>query len=187
MTIIVDVLAGVAPYDGAEDCDGYLREMHGLTHRTIKKVTEDIQRRNHFNTAISAIMEQVNALYQWKGEKSGQGGAVFREAVESVLCLLSPFAPHLCEELWERLGMSEPLYRSKWPACRAEALKVDEVFIVVQVNGKVRSRLGVAADAGEEEVRKTALLDDKVQEWIGEKDIKKVVFVPKRLMNLVVG
>jgi len=182
-----DVLAGVAPYDGAEGCDGYLREMHGLTHRTIKKVTEDIQRRNHFNTAISAIMEQVNALYQWKGEKSGKNASVFREAVESVLCLLSPFAPHLCEELWERLGMSEPLYRTKWPACREEALKVDEVFIVVQVNGKVRSRLGVAADAGEEEVRKTALLDDKVQEWIGEKAIKKVVFVPKRLMNLVVG
>ncbi|MFQ5586200.1 MAG: leucine--tRNA ligase [Thermodesulfobacteriota bacterium] len=183
----IDDLKGVEAYDGSGELHGYLREMHGLTHRTIKKVTEDIQRRFHFNTAISAVMELVNALYQWKGEKNGMAAPVLRESVEAVILLLSPFAPHLCEELWERLGKHEPLYRSKWPSYREEALKVDEVLIVVQVNGKMRSRVGVPADAGEEEVKGVVLDDAKVGEWIGGKEIRKTIYVSKKLMNLVVG
>ena len=187
----MDSLRGGAAYDGSctdsGELEGYLREMHGLTHRTIKKVTEDIQRRFHFNTAISSIMELVNALYQWKGGRSGQAASVFRESVEAVVLLLSPFAPHLCEELWERLGNVDPLYSSRWPSYREEALKVDEVLIVVQINGKMRSRITVPAEAGEELVKEAALSDPKMEEWIGDREIRKVIYVPKRLMNLVVG
>jgi leucyl-tRNA synthetase len=187
----IDSLRGVSAYDGSCDDSGkledYLREMHGLTHRTIKKVTEDIQRRFHFNTAISSIMELVNALYQWKGGRSGQAASVFRESVEAVVLLLSPFAPHLCEELWERLGNVDPLYSSRWPSYREEALKVDEVLIVVQINGKMRLRITVPAEAGEDLVKEAALSDPKMEEWIGDREIRKVIYVPKRLMNLVVG
>ncbi|NOS35797.1 MAG: class I tRNA ligase family protein, partial [Deltaproteobacteria bacterium] len=183
----MDSLKEGAAYDGSGELEGYLREMHGLTHRTIKKVTEDIQRRFHFNTAISSIMELVNALYQWKGGRSDQAASVLRESVDAVVLLLSPFAPHLCEELWERLGNVDPLYSSRWPSYREEALKVDEVLIVVQINGKMRLRITVPAEAGEELVKEAALSDPKMEEWIGDREIRKVIYVPKRLMNLVVG
>lgn len=183
----MDSLVGVAAYDGSEELEGYLKEMHGLTHRTIKKVTEDIEKRLHFNTAISSIMELVNALYQWKGERNDLAASLFRESVEAVVLLLSPFAPHLCEELWERLGTGKPLYATRWPSYREEALKVDEALIIVQINGKMRSRLTVPADASEEQVKEAALSDPKMGEWIGGREIRKVIYVPKRLINLVVG
>ncbi|MFQ5329957.1 MAG: class I tRNA ligase family protein, partial [Thermodesulfobacteriota bacterium] len=146
-----------------------------------------IDKRLHFNTAISSIMELVNALYQWKGERNDLAASLFRESVEAVVLLLSPFAPHLCEELWERLGTGKPLYATRWPSYREEALKVDEALIIVQINGKMRSRLTVPADASEEQVKEAALSDPKMGEWIGGREIRKVIYVPKRLINLVVG
>ncbi len=181
-----ETLRGVEPYDGSKNLDGYLREIHRITHRTIKKVTEDIENRFHFNTAISAIMEMVNALYQHKWSKGDSlSASVFREAVESVIILLSPFAPHICEEVWERLGGDVPLFRSKWPSYSEDALKVDEVLVVVQINGKVRAKLSVPADSAEEDVKETVLTDSKISGWMKEKKIKKVIYVANKLMNIV--
>jgi len=190
----LDALKGSEPYSANTGgaLEGDLKDLHQTTHRTIKKVTDDIEKRFHFNTAISSVMELVNALYLFrqKGDLSARGemaGKVFRESVETVVLLLSPFAPHVTEELWARLGGAAPLYKTRWPAYSEDSLVVDEVTIVVQINGKVRARLQAPADAGKEEVEALALKDEKVAEWTEGKTIRKVVFVPNRLLNVVVG
>jgi leucyl-tRNA synthetase len=189
------LLDGITPYDPATDgpLEGPERELRRAAHGAVKKVTEDIGQRFHFNTAISSIMELVNALYLYLpglGAGKGRGGAkavkVFRESVEAVVLLLSPFAPHMAEELWQRLGKSPRLYRCPWPAFDAGALAREDADIVVQVNGRLRGRIIVPADAPEETVRAIAMGDEKVAPWIGGKAIKKFVYVPGKLVNMVV-
>lgn len=189
-----DLLSGSTGYTPSADGElsGFFKEVHQTAHRTIKKVTEDIEKRFHFNTAISSIMELVNLLYQFRTRGAGSmedplAPKVFREAVESVVLLLSPFAPHISEELWERLGGKEPVFRTQWPSYSEGSLVTEEVTIVVQVNGKVRSRLSAPADATKEEVESIAMKDEKVSEWIKGKTVRKAVYVPNRLLNMVVG
>jgi leucyl-tRNA synthetase len=174
-----------ADWDLAED----LRALRRKTHATIKRVTEDIENRFHFNTAISAVMELVNLLYQVeekRREPDGHAAGVMREAVETVVILLSPFVPHICEELWEVLGHSESVSRVPWPGYDAEALKDEEVLMVVQVNGKLRGRVTVGVHASEGEIQEAVLANPRVQEALQGKKIKKLIFVPKKLVNLVV-
>lgn len=182
----IPIVKGVRPFEGGK-LDGTLREIRYRTHLTIKRVTEDVEERFHFNTAISAIMELVNTLYQWERKDDDLSRAVLREAIETILILLHPFAPHMTEELWERMGNQGFLLDRGWPICDEEALKREKVLIVVQVNGKVRSRIEVSADASEEEVKAVALSDKKVVGWIKDKEVKKVVYVPKRLISIVAG
>ncbi|MCR4286642.1 MAG: class I tRNA ligase family protein, partial [Deltaproteobacteria bacterium] len=136
--------------DGNLDREPLLKEIHRQTHKTIKKVTDDIGVRFHFNTALSSIMELVNALYQLLIQKadawSGLDKLVFRESVEAVVILLSPFAPHMSEELWKRLGKNTPLYKTPWPGYDEGALVQHEVSLVVQINGKVRAKVSVPPD-----------------------------------------
>ncbi|MEE9614526.1 MAG: leucine--tRNA ligase [Thermodesulfobacteriota bacterium] len=182
-----ELLKGSEPYTGGE-LDGPLKDARRQTHATIKKVTSDIEERFHFNTAISAIMELVNGLYQWKGNKKDPIElSVFREAVEAVLLLLSPFAPHMTEELWQGLGGGKALYETPWPSVDPAALVTEEVLIVVQINGKVRSRVNVPAGAERDTVESIVMKDEKVIEWTGGKTIKKFVYVPGRIVNMVVG
>ncbi|MFQ6112008.1 MAG: class I tRNA ligase family protein, partial [Nitrospinota bacterium] len=155
------------------------------THQTIRKVTEDIERRFHFNTAISAIMELTNTLSPFE-PRSPADAAALREAVESILKLLHPFAPHFTEELWEVLGHGEPLYKEPWPSFEPEVARDEELTVVVQVNGRVRSRLRVPAEIGEQELRELALADSKVKGWLSGKEVRRVVTVPKKLVNIVV-
>ncbi len=188
----LDALKGTQAYDAYKDgaLDGALKDLHQQTHRTIKKVTQDIEERFHFNTAISSIMELVNTLYQLQSGtdlKTNIGQKAFREAVESVVLLLSPFAPHISEELWERLGNATPVYDTPWPYLREDALAREEVTLVVQINGKVRSKVTVPVDAPEEEVREAVMKDDKTNEWIKGKEIKKFVYVPNKIVNMVVA
>jgi len=170
---------------------GPLKELHSATHRTIEKVTGDIGRRFHFNTAISSVMELVNAIYgALQSDKaplnSGAGTAIFREAVEAVVLLLSPFAPHITEELWARLGAEKPLYETSWPVVDKSALTREEVTLVVQINGKVRSRVQIPPGTGKEEVLEMAKKDAHLMEWIEGKEIKKVIYVPDKILNMVV-
>jgi leucyl-tRNA synthetase len=155
------------------------------THRTIKKVTEDIDGRFHFNTAISAIMELVNAIYSFKDKEGAP--EVLREGLETVVRLLAPFVPHIAEELWISLGHQAPLEASGWPIWDEAALVEDEILIVVQVNGKVRGKITVPADADEEFVRTAALDDENVQRFLEGKSVRKVVVVPGRLVSVVAG
>lgn len=166
---------------------GVNREMRRITHQTIKKVTEDISQRFNFNTAVSAIMELVNALYQYKEvPETDRDPAVLRESVELLLLLLAPFAPHITEELWEAIGHTESIHRQSWPDYDRKAIVEDEITIVVQINGKVRDRVVVPADITPEAMKETVLAQPRVQELTKGKNVVKVVTVPKKLVNIVV-
>lgn len=158
------------------------------THETIKKVTVDIEKRFHFNTAISSIMELVNTIYQTEIDKSDKVAlSILKEAIINVILLLSPFAPHICEELWERLGKRESIIKAPWPKYEEKLIEKEEVLIVVQVNGKVKSRITVAKDLSQKEIEDAALNDPKIKEIVSNKRILKTIYVPNRLINIVTG
>lgn len=156
------------------------------THMTIKKVTEDIEERFHFNTAISSIMELVNMLYQLRwDDKSAASMAVLKETIESLILLLSPFCPHICEEMWQTIGKTVSIAETSWPGFDMDIIQAEELLIVIQVNGKVRSKIIVEAEIDDESLKKAAVEDEKTKEWIRGKEIKKIIAVPKRLVNIV--
>ncbi|MBW2184333.1 MAG: class I tRNA ligase family protein [Deltaproteobacteria bacterium] len=133
-------------------------------------------------------MELVNAIYQFdlKKIKDELTLSVIKEAIKTVIVLLSPITPHIAEELWEKLGEKERSLKTPWPAYDASAMVEEEIMIVIQVNGKLRSRITVPVDSSDGEVERIALADEKTQGWIAGKEIKKVVVVPKKLVNVVV-
>jgi leucyl-tRNA synthetase len=155
-------------------------------HKTIKKVTEDIER-FHFNTAISAIMELVNEIYisDVKDNTDEISRSLIREATETVILLLSPFVPHFSEELWKALGYQESIIRTPWPDYDREAIMEEEVLIVIQVNGKLRDRMTLPTSYGEEEVKAWALKSERIQKLVEGKQIRRVILVPKKLVNIV--
>ncbi|HEV8342501.1 MAG TPA: leucine--tRNA ligase [Candidatus Binatia bacterium] len=164
-----------------------LRNLRRLTHRTIKRVTEDIELRFHFNTAIAAIMELFNAMVAGAKEEaaSSQEVSVIKEALESIIILLFPFVPHIASELWESLGQETPLEEIPWPTYSEEALEEENLLIVVQVDGRVRGRITVPADASSQFIEEEALADPKVKGFLAGKEIQKVIQVPRRLVNIV--
>lgn len=157
-------------------------ELQRKTHETIRRVTEDIER-FQFNTAISAIMELVNAVY---GLESGVAGKVAQEAIKTIVVLLSPFAPHICEEMWEMLGNDPGILKVPWPEYNPEFLKKKEVVIVVQINGRVRARLNMPAGMDEAKLKETVLSDKTVKNWTQDKTLRNFVVVPDKLVNIVV-
>jgi len=184
----IDSTRKETPYDDSLDrLEGRNRDLFKKTHATIHKVTNDIEDRFHFNTAISAIMELVNTMYGIDPEKDDdQNIGVMRFALESVALLLSPIVPHFAEELWEALGFESSVLLASWPSYREDALLKDELLIVVQVNGKLRSRFHVDVDANDDIIKELALSDERVQKFINNKPIKKVIVVKKKLVNIVV-
>ncbi|MDK2888097.1 leucyl-tRNA synthetase [Desulfofundulus australicus DSM 11792] len=187
--LVTSVAEGLleAPPKPAGRLVGVNRQMHRLTHLTIKKVTEDVGNRFNFNTAVSAIMELVNALYQYKEvPETDRDPAVLREAVEHLLILLAPFAPHITEELWEITGHTESIHRQPWPSYDPEAIVEDEITIVVQINGRVRERVLVPADITPEQMKEVVLAQPRVQKLVEGKQIVKVIPVPGKLVNIVV-
>ncbi len=169
------------------------RAVQRKLHQTIKRVSDDFQGRWHFNTCISAIMELVNALYAYEesaARASDGGGAahtpLLAEVQRSLVLLLAPFAPYLAHELWEMLGENDNLLKAPWPKFDAELAKEEELEIPVQINGKLRSRVIVPADATESTVLERALADDKVKAALAAKQIVKKIYVPGKLVNIVV-
>jgi leucyl-tRNA synthetase len=185
---IMDSIKGVQSFDGNPDSlAGKTREVYKKTHQTIKKVSTDIEDRFHFNTAISAIMELFNTMSAIDLEKDNvEQAAVMRSAMEIVALLLSPIVPHFAEELWEALGNKSSILLTSWPAYREDALEKDELIIVVQVNGKLRSRFRVDVNADDESVKEMALTDEKVKKFIDGKSLKRVIVVKNKLVNIVV-
>jgi leucyl-tRNA synthetase len=180
--------ASAGPLDGAE-LNPAEKAVRRKTHDTIRRVTGDIEQRQQLNTAVSAMMELVNELYTFAAAADAarpETQLVMREAVEALVRMLSPFAPHTCEELWEQLGHTDGLIHVAWPEFDAAVAKADEVVIPVQVNGKVRGRLHVAADAGEPELEKAALADPAVAAYTAGKTVVKVVVAKGRLVSIVV-
>ncbi|RLB07631.1 MAG: leucine--tRNA ligase [Deltaproteobacteria bacterium] len=176
------------PPRGKTDLPEGLWQLRQKVHKTIKKVTEDIER-FHFNTAIAAVMELVNHIYQIKDkiEDTPLARSTWRETLESLVLLLSPFVPHIAEELWEALGKKSSVIKAPWPEYDPEAIAEEEILIVVQVNGKLRDRLLVPASAKEDEIKERALASPKVKKHIEGKEVKKTIIVPKRLVNIVCG
>lgn len=184
-----DEMTSVPVYDGKAKLSGKSKALHRKTHQTIKKVTDDIENRFHFNTAISAVMELVNETNQFlsdPGKKNDVSWSVVREAVEATVVLLSPVVPHIADELWDLLGHGESLLKVPWPSYRPEALQVSNRLIVLQVNGKVRSRIEVPVSYSDDEIKQEALSDERVQRFVQGKPIKKAIVVQKKLVNLVV-
>jgi leucyl-tRNA synthetase len=181
------VSAGSGVIDHAS-LSGAERNLRRKTHDTIKRVTIDIDVRQQMNTAVSAMMELVNELYAFteKGERSAQAARVAREAVESLIVMLSPFAPHTAEELWQMYGHADGLGATRWPASDAEVAKAEELEIPVQVNGKLRGVVKVPPTVTDAELEKIALADAHVQSHIAGKTVKKVVIVKSRLVSIVV-
>ena len=141
---------------------------------------------SNFNTAISSLMELVNAMYAYKEAKQEPNAGLVYEAVVDLIKMMSPFVPHITEELWRgAVDENTSVHEQKWPEYSEDALKVDNVEIVLQVNGKVRGRLTVPANATKEELEQIALADDKVKAHIGDATVRKVICVPGRLVNIV--
>lgn len=170
-------------YSNLNEADKDLRR---VLHSSIKKVTNDIETRFNFNTAISTMMELVNALYAYKEAAKEPNAGLVYEAISDLIKMMSPFVPHITEELWRgAIDANSSVHEQSWPECDEEALKVDNVEIVLQVNGKVRGRLTVPAEVTKEELEKIAMADANVQAHIGDATVRKVICVPGRLVNIV--
>ena len=162
------------------------KDLRRVLHSSIKKVTNDIETRFNFNTAISTMMELVNALYAYKEAAKEPNSGLIYEAISDLIKMMSPFVPHITEELWRgAIDANSSVHEQSWPECDEEALKVDNVEIVLQVNGKVRGRLTVPAEVTKEELEKIAMADANVQAHIGDATVRKVICVPGRLVNIV--
>jgi len=152
-------------------------------HQTIRKVTEDFDSRWHFNTSLASIMELVNNLYAAEAELSA---TAMREVLEKLVLLLGPFAPYVAEEMWEELGKTGPVFKQPWPEFDPELAHEELAEVVVQINGKLRSRIHVPFGTSKEELERTALNDDKTRQFLEGKQVLKAIIVPDRLVNLVV-
>ncbi|HDO29929.1 MAG TPA: leucine--tRNA ligase, partial [Desulfobacteraceae bacterium] len=175
------------PLPEADTLNPPSRLLHRRIHQTIKRVSDNIEKNFHFNTAISAVMELVNqatALTAESREELHPG--VLRPCLETVLLLLFPMVPHFCEELWELTGHDQSMDHAAWPGFDPAAAREDELTVVVQVNGKVRSRLTVAADIDNELLRQQALADERIRHFMAGKQAKKIIVVQGKLVNIVI-
>ncbi len=185
------VTQGIENFPGKTEIKA-LKELRRKTHITIKRVTEDIQNRIQFNTAIAAIMEFVNHLYQFKEWHEKQKNVeenhkqCLREALESLILVLAPFAPHIASELGSTLSPEVNIEKVSWPKFDPELIRSEEILIVVQINGKVRQKLSVSESIDDKTLKSLALEDEKVKEWTNGKSPKKIIVVPKKLVNIVV-
>jgi leucyl-tRNA synthetase len=183
-----DALIATGSDFSPSELSGDIRNLYRLIHRTINKVTEDIEARFHFNTAIAAIMELFNALSASAQDESRleRGTPVIKAGLETIITMLYPFVPHIASELWESLDHRGGLDTVPWPKYSEEALEEEQLLIVVQVNGKVRGKITVAADADQARIEQEALDDERVKHFVDGKKLQKVVYVPRRLVNIVV-
>jgi len=165
--------------------DDAQKDLRRKTHQTIAKISDDIGRRHSFNTAIAASMELLNAVNK-HDDSSPQGRAIEREALEAVVLMMAPMVPHICDSLWHALGHEEPIVDQLWPEFDESALEQDLVELVVQVNGKLRGKVAVCADADKDTIIAEALADVNVRRFIDGKEVRKTIVVPGRLVNVVV-
>jgi leucyl-tRNA synthetase len=168
-----------------DELDATQKDLRRKTHESIAKISDDIGRRYTFNTAVAASMELLNAVNRYE-DTSDAGRAVVREALEAVILMLSPIVPHICHSLWAELGHQTALIDVPWPRVDERALEKDLVEVVVQVNGKLRGRISVTADADRDLVAELALDDPNVKRFIAGKEVRKTIVVPGRLVNIVV-
>jgi len=190
-----DRIVGAAPdssTDGARELKDYHRRLRRRTHQVIRSITENYDERLHLNTCISSLMELTNEIYSFDQSVEKDPGAtdvdvrVAREAIESLIAMLTPFAPHMSEEMWEAYGHTEDLAATSWPEFNPDLAREEEIEVAVQVNGKLRSRIFAQPDAADDELRKAALADAKVAAATVGRNVAKVIVIPGKLVNVVV-
>jgi leucyl-tRNA synthetase len=163
-----------------------LQDLRRQSYQTLAKVGDDIGRRHTFNTAIAAVMELMNAIGKLNDD-SEQARAVVQESLELVVLMLAPITPHISHTLWHALGHEEAVVNARWPEIDEAAMKQDKIELMVQVNGKLRSKIAVAADADQAAVEAVAFAEENVQRFTEGKEVRKVILVPGRLLNIVVA
>ena len=179
------VSGGATPLLQHQSLDTAQRNLRRKTHQTIQKASDDIGRRYTFNTAIAANMELVNELYKFN-DSSGQGRAVQQEALAAIVLMLAPIAPHICHTLWHALDHNTIVMDAAWPVVDTTALEQDSIEMVVQINGKLRSRITVAANASQQVCEAAALADERVQSHLADRPIRRVIVVANKLVNIVI-
>jgi leucyl-tRNA synthetase len=184
--VYMQVSAGTVEQLNKETLNEQQKALRLKLHETIKKVSDDIGRRYTFNTAIASVMELMNEIARFNDD-SAQGRAVMQESLDAVVLLLSPIVPHICHYLWQQLGHSTSVIDERWPVWDESALLRDSIEMIVQVNGKLRAKIQVPADADNNTVETLAKENDNVKAHTEGKTIRKVIVVPGRLVNLVVG
>ena len=157
-------------------------------NQTIKKVSEDFENKNQFNTAIAAIMELLNAIPKdmLKSVVTKESNEAFREIIEKSLIMLSPIIPHVCHELWEKLGKKYPIHNETWPAFDSDRLEGNEMTIAIQINGKLRGKILVETSTSEEKIIEESKELENIKKYLEKENIKKTIYVPKKLVNFVV-
>ncbi|WP_438971071.1 leucine--tRNA ligase [Methylophaga sp.] len=163
-----------------------LQNLRRQTHQALTKVSDDIGRRHTFNTAIAAVMELMNAVTK-NADETGQGRTVIQESLELIVLMLAPITPHICHELWQKLGHQEAVIDAVWPEVDESALKQDKIELMIQVNGKLRSKISVAADADQDAIEAVAFAEENILKFTEGKEVRKVILVPGRLLNIVVA
>ena len=177
------------PAHGQAHDSALYRDLRRKTHQTIKKVTEDLDGGFHFNTAISSIMELVNQTYDVMakvGYESSAGSAT-PEAIETIVLLLAPFVPHVAEEMWKALGKSNSIFRHAWPSYDKLAIAEEVLTIVIQVNGKFRSKIELPAGVNQEKLKEASVADHKVKSFLQGRPVKDFIIVPNKLVNIITG
>ena len=186
-TVNTHLAAGTPGELKVEDLEDAQQDLRRKTHATIAKVTDDYARRQTFNTAIAAVMELLNEVSKLADRSTPLGLAVEREALEAATQLLAPIVPHISHTLWYQLGHTNAVIDQPWPQYDESALKQSRIEMVIQVNGKVRARVEVDAEADKESIEKIALAEENVLRFIEDKTVRKVIVVPGKLINIVVG
>jgi leucyl-tRNA synthetase len=187
-------IAEAAPGNGStseQALTDYQRKLRRRTHQIIRSITDNYEERLHLNTCISSLMELTNEIYafdQCVDKAPGPSDVdvrLAREAIESLIAMLAPFAPHLAEEMWEAYGHRESLAITRWPEFNPELAREEEIEVAVQVGGKLRSRILASPDASDDELRRRALSDEKVLAATAGRDVAKVIVIPRKLVNVV--
>jgi len=183
----LDAIKTATPYTGdGGDLNDNATKLRRMTHKTVKAVTEDIEKRFHFNTAIARCMELTNAISKFNlSEGDAQSASVQRDAIFILINMLSPFAPHICEELWSELGGEGLIAESPWPTFNEQVAADDVITIALQVMGKLRATIEVPADCAKDKLEKLALENENIKRRIDGKTVRKVIVVPGRLVNIV--
>jgi leucyl-tRNA synthetase len=175
----------VLPDTSPAEFNSRQKELRKQIHDTIAKVSDDVGRRYTFNTAIAATMEMVNTVTRYNVQDDADR-LLIQEALESIVLMLAPITPHICHKLWQVLGHTSAVIDARWPEIDEAARVSDSITLVVQVNGKLRARIEVPADISKDAAQDAALADKNVQRFIDGKDIRKVIVVPGKLVNVVI-
>ncbi len=168
------------------------KEIQKKLHQTVKKVTESMEDNFHFNTAIAGVMELLNDMTSYKqtvidaGKESSESKKIWKEVLEKTILLISPFAPHISDELWVEIGNEDSTFIQEWPKYIDELTKEDKVNLVIQVNGKLRDTATIKLGISKEECEKIAFSSDKIKKFLENKEIVKVIVVPNKLVNIVI-